>query len=88
MFFIGINPNEIPASNSALNAGERPMFLCHGYEDDLVPVSHSKSLEALALENNVNVTTWYIEGANHVDSLWSHTEEYEVNLTTFFNSLN
>jgi len=82
--FIGINPNEIPASNSALNAGERPMFLCHGYDDDLVPISHSQSLEKLALENNVNVTSWYIEGANHVDSLWSHTEEYEEKLTNFF----
>ncbi|MEE3134209.1 MAG: DUF454 family protein [Candidatus Thermoplasmatota archaeon] len=86
--FIGVNPNEIPATNSALSAGERPMFLCHGYEDDLVPISHSQSLEKLALENNVNVTSWYVEGANHVDAIWSHTEEYEDNLTAFFKSLN
>ena len=83
---IGVNPNEIPASNSALNAGNRPIFLCHGDEDDLVPISHSKSFEELALSNNVNITSWYIEGSNHIDSLWSHTAEYENNLTVFFNN--
>ncbi len=82
--FMGTNPNEIPATNAALNAGERPIFLCHGYDDDLVPISHSKSFESMAVENDVNISTWYVEGANHVDSVWSHTEAFEENLTKFF----
>ena len=82
--FMGVNPNEIPATNSAINAGERPIFLCHGHDDDLVPIAHSKSFENLAIQNGANVSTWYLEGANHVDSIWSHTDEYEENLTRFF----
>ena len=86
--FMGVDPNEIPATNAALNAGERPIFLSHGTDDDLVPITHSESFESIAIENGVNISTWYVEGVSHVDSIWSHTEEYEENLTTFFKSLN
>ena len=82
--FIGVDPNEIPATNAVLNAGERPMFLSHGYDDDLVPITHSESFEHIAIENGVNISTWYVEGASHVDSIWSHTEAFEENLTKFF----
>ena len=75
--------------DAAENSGDRPIFLTHAKDDPRVSVVHSERFEQRMLDNDGNVTTWYVEDRGHVDAIWGNSEEYQTKLADFFsNALN
>ena len=69
---------------AADDAGDRPVYLTHGKEDVRVSIEHSERFEKRMLENDGNVSTWYVEDRAHVDAIWGESDEYRERLVTFF----
>jgi uncharacterized protein len=62
---------------------DRPLFLIHGTEDALVPVSHAYDLQKAAT-GNPNLEFWVVEGAGHTGSHDKAPEEYMQRLLAFY----
>jgi dipeptidyl aminopeptidase/acylaminoacyl peptidase len=62
----------------------RPIFIIHGTQDARINFHHSQALEALAKETGANVTVWYVEGADHVLSVFLQPEAYEQKMAAFY----
>ena len=80
----GVDLLEHSPKDAVLNAGDRPMFIIHGVNDERVNVHHARDLEALAQETGANLTVWYVEDAKHVQSIFVQPEEYELKIADFF----
>ncbi|HEY0071498.1 MAG TPA: alpha/beta hydrolase [Chloroflexia bacterium] len=64
--------------------GDRPLYLIHGTEDALVPVSHAYELQKAA-QNNPNLQFWVVDGAAHTGIYEKHPQEYTQRLLAFYN---
>ncbi len=62
---------------------DRPLFLIHGTEDALVPVSHAYDLQKAAA-GNPNLEFWVLEGAPHTGIYARAPEEYMQRLIAFY----
>jgi fermentation-respiration switch protein FrsA (DUF1100 family) len=63
--------------------GDRPLFLIHGTEDALVPVSHAYELQK-ATQSNPNLQFWVVDGAAHTGIYDKHPQEYIQRLLAFY----
>ncbi|MDQ3704534.1 MAG: alpha/beta hydrolase [Chloroflexota bacterium] len=68
---------------SLARLNDRPLFLIHGTEDALVPVSHAYDLQKAAA-GNPNLEFWVLEGAKHTGSYDKAPEEYMQRLLAFY----
>jgi len=66
------------------NHAGRPIYLVHGTADERINVHHTRDLAALAEQEGAQVTVWYPDGIDHVDSVFALPVEYEQRLVTFF----
>lgn len=74
-----------PSPTSAFeNGGQRPVFIIHGRADERVGIHHSEAMLEMADEYDVNVTSWFVEDAGHVEVKLLHPVEYEQKITEFF----
>jgi dipeptidyl aminopeptidase/acylaminoacyl peptidase len=62
----------------------RPLFITHGTADSRLSVDYGHRLEAAVRADGGSVESWYIDGAEHVESMLTDTEEYERRLVGFF----
>jgi uncharacterized protein len=62
----------------------RPIFITHGTADSRLSVDYGHRLEAAVQADGGSVESWYIDGAEHVESMLTDTEEYEQRLIAFF----
>ncbi len=74
-----------PSPHSAFeNAGDRPIFITHGTEDDRVAMHHFEDMLELAADLDVNTTNWLVAETGHTEAIITHHEEYEQRITDFF----
>jgi len=74
-----------PSPHSAFeNAGDRPIFITHGTEDDRVAMHHFEDMLELAADLDVNTSSWLVEGTGHTEAIITDAEEYEQRITDFF----
>jgi fermentation-respiration switch protein FrsA (DUF1100 family) len=62
----------------------RPLSITHGTADTRLSVEYGHRLEAAARAAGAPVESWYIDGAEHVEAMLTHTDEYEQRLVGFF----
>jgi fermentation-respiration switch protein FrsA (DUF1100 family) len=76
-----------PSPHSAFeNAGDRPIFITHGTEDDRVAVHHFEDMLELSTDLEVNTTSWLVAETGHTEAIITHHEEYEQRITDFFSA--
>ena len=74
----------MPPLEAVSAANGRPMFVIHGTADERVGVHHSQMMIDRAEKEGVNMTSWIIEGLEHVEAPLSHSEEYEDRIMEFY----
>jgi dipeptidyl aminopeptidase/acylaminoacyl peptidase len=65
-------------------AGRRPIFIVHSRADTRIALHHSDQLAAAARAAGVNVTTWFIDKAEHVQAAAYSPEEFQGKMVEFF----
>jgi dipeptidyl aminopeptidase/acylaminoacyl peptidase len=61
----------------------RPLFLVHGEADAIIPVEHTRRLEAAAREAGVPVVAWYVPGGGHCDAYFRDRQVYSSRVVDF-----
>ncbi len=79
----GLDLTETKPVQSVPKLNDRPLFLIHGTEDALVPVSHAYELQKAA-SGNPNLEFWVQEGATHTGIYDAASEEYMQRLLAFY----
>ncbi len=64
--------------------GGRHLYIAHGELDRTTFVSHAYALIEAARAAAVDVDTWIVGGADHVQAMWLHPAEYQQRLDAFF----
>lgn len=64
--------------------GGRPLYITHGTEDTRLSVVYGHQLEAAVRADGGNVESWFVDGAEHAESMITHAAEYEQRLVAFF----
>ena len=64
--------------------GSRALFITHGTADGRLSVEYAHDLEAARRSAGGPVESWIVEGADHVDAMVLHPDEYERRLVEFF----
>ena len=62
----------------------RPLYITHGTADTRLSVDYGHRLEAAARADGGSVESWYVDGAEHVEAVVTHADEYERRLVGFF----
>jgi len=62
----------------------RPVYIVHSRNDPRIDVNQSEQLAAAAQAAGVNVTTWFPEKGNHVQTPAWYPEEFEQRMVGFF----
>jgi pimeloyl-ACP methyl ester carboxylesterase len=62
----------------------RPLFIVHGDQDGTIDVSQGRALAEAATDGGSPVDPWIVAGAEHVQSAFLVTDEYERRLVDFF----
>jgi fermentation-respiration switch protein FrsA (DUF1100 family) len=62
----------------------RPLAIVHGELDGRLSVAYGRELEAAAEAAGAAVDAWFVPGAEHVQAMFTHAEEYERRLADFF----
>jgi dipeptidyl aminopeptidase/acylaminoacyl peptidase len=65
-------------------AGSRPVYIVHTRADTRINVNQSEQLAAAAQAAGVNVTTWFPENGEHVQTPAVYPQEFEQRLVGFF----
>jgi len=65
-------------------AGSRPVYIVHTRADTRINVDQSEQLAAAAKAAGVNVTTWFPENGEHVQTPAVYPQEFEQRLVGFF----
>ncbi|HEX8220708.1 MAG TPA: alpha/beta hydrolase [Chloroflexia bacterium] len=81
--FYGIDLAATKPVESLPRLGDRPLFIIHGTEDALVPVSHAYELQK-AGEGDPNLQFWVVEGAGHTGIYDKAPGEYLQRLLAFY----
>ncbi len=79
----GLDLTETKPVESVPKLNDRPLFLIHGTEDALVPVSHAYELQKAA-SGNPNLEFWVQEGATHTGIYDAASEAYMQRLLAFY----
>lgn len=82
--FGGVNLLEHSPKNAVIKDVGRPIYIIHGTADKRINIHHSRDLQALASKEGANLAIWYVEGADHVQSMFKDPAGYEQHLVTFF----
>jgi fermentation-respiration switch protein FrsA (DUF1100 family) len=65
-------------------AGNRPVYIVHSRTDRRVSIRQSEELAAAARAAGVNVSTWFPEKSQHLQTPAVYPEEFEQRLVGFF----
>jgi len=70
--------------DAALRLDGRPLYITHGTEDSRLSVDYGHQLEAAVRADGGDVESWFVEGAEHAESMITHAAEYEQRVVGFF----
>jgi dipeptidyl aminopeptidase/acylaminoacyl peptidase len=62
----------------------RPIFITHGTSDTRLSVQYAYDLAEAVQADGGTVDPWIVEGAEHVEAIFTHAAEYEERLAVFF----
>lgn len=79
---VDLNKTPIPAGIDA--AGDRPILLLHGTDDQRLSYSGSVKFLDYGTSVGANITLETFEGADHTEGMLTETERYSLALTSFF----
>lgn len=79
---VDLNATPIPAGIDA--AGNRPMLLLHGTDDQRLAYQGAVEFRDYAENAGVEITLETFEGADHTEGMLTETDRYANALTTFF----
>jgi dipeptidyl aminopeptidase/acylaminoacyl peptidase len=79
---VDLNATPIPAGIDA--AGNRPMLLLHGTDDQRLAYEGAVEFRDYAENAGVEITLETFEGADHTEGMLTETDRYANALTTFF----
>jgi dipeptidyl aminopeptidase/acylaminoacyl peptidase len=65
-------------------AGRRPVYIVHSPADTRIAVQQSEQLVAAGLEAGVDVTAWFPESAEHVQTPAVYPQEFKARMAGFF----
>ena len=65
-------------------AAGRPVYIVHTRADTRIAINQSEQLAAAAQAAGVNVTTWFPENGEHVQTPAVYPQEFEQRLVGFF----
>jgi len=71
-------------STEIANAGGRPVYIVHTRADTRIDISQSEQLAAAARAAGADVTTWFPENGEHVQTPAVYPEEFERRMVGFF----
>jgi dipeptidyl aminopeptidase/acylaminoacyl peptidase len=80
----GVDLNETPISAGIDSAGNRPLLLLHGTDDQRLAYEGALKFRDYAENAGVEVTLETFEGADHTEGMLTETARYARALTTFF----
>lgn len=80
----GVNLNETPIPTGIDAAGDRPMLLLHGTDDQRLSYDGALKFLQYGRESGVNISLETFEGANHTEGMLTETDRYAEVLTAFF----
>lgn len=66
------------------HVGDRPIYIVHSREDKKVPIDQAQELVAAARTAGDNVTAWFTDHGEHVQTPAAYPEEFERRLVGFF----
>ena len=64
--------------------GNRPIYVVHSREDTRIPIDQAQELVAAARAAGDNVTAWFTDHGEHVQTPAAYPEEFERRLVDFF----
>lgn len=82
--FIGIKLNEHKTQDAIENANNRSIFITHGTNDTRIPFTQAKKFLEIAKEHNVHIENWFVDGAEHLDALFTFPYTYQHKMANFF----
>jgi dipeptidyl aminopeptidase/acylaminoacyl peptidase len=65
-------------------AGTRPIYIVHSSSDQRIKVQNAERLMAVAQENEVNATVWYLDDVWHPRGMAAYPDEFGQHLAEFF----
>ena len=65
-------------------AAGRPVYIVHTHADTRIDIGQSEQLAAAAQAAGANVTTWFPENGEHVQTPAVYPQEFEQRLVGFF----
>jgi dipeptidyl aminopeptidase/acylaminoacyl peptidase len=80
----GVNLNQTPITAGIEAAGDRPLLLLHGTNDQRLAYEGSVKFRDYAQSLGIDVRLETFEGADHTEGMLSETERYANVLTGFF----
>jgi len=80
----GVDLNETPIPSGIDAAGDRPILLLHGTEDQRLAFEGAQKFLAYAQKAGVNARLETFEGADHTEGMLSETLRYQSILVEFF----
>lgn len=84
--FHGVNLTETAVTDSIAAAGDRPMLILHGDNDQRLDYQSSVDFVEYASSIGTSVTLETFVGADHTEGMLSETQRYALALTEFFDS--
>ncbi|HEY7854500.1 MAG TPA: prolyl oligopeptidase family serine peptidase [Aquiluna sp.] len=84
--FHGVNLTETPVTESIAAAGDRPMLILHGDNDQRLDYQSSVDFVEYAAGIGKTVQLETFEGADHTEGMLTEPERYARSLTEFFDS--
>jgi len=82
--FEGVNITKITPKTALENGNKQPILVFNGLQDTRVQPHHTDDLIKIANDNNISITFYRYEDAGHVQSIWTHTDEFANALVEFF----
>ena len=80
----GVNLNETPIPQGIEAAGDRPILLLHGTEDQRLSYEGALKFVDYAESVGVEVSLETFDGADHTEGMLTETNRYQRALTSFF----
>jgi dipeptidyl aminopeptidase/acylaminoacyl peptidase len=84
--FHGVNLTETAVTDSIAAAGDRPMLILHGDNDQRLDYQSSVDFVEYASSIGTDIELVTFEGADHTEGMLSETQRYALALTEFFES--
>ena len=82
----GFKPSNHSVIDAISNAKHRAIYITQGIADKRIPITHAEYFINKAKEKKVDIHHWLVKDEDHLFTMFNKTEEYQKNITDFFNN--